>query len=133
MLFLFFEKTNLKIFSSSYKKAIMPTPNELYLYLQRRGYVHRPGNHAGYFRGRGHRHGFYTESGSMVVNQITLTEDPNYNPPPCYSGYLNMKNFRIQDLTAEEISKINKSKTLAIKGNITFARLVELLDILDSY
>ena len=111
----------------------MQTPNELYHYMDGRGYVHRPGNHAGYFPGRGHRHGFHTESGSMVMNQITLTEDPNYNPPPCYWGYLNMKNFHIKDLTPYEISKINKSKTLAIKGNITFARLVELLDILDSY
>ena len=111
----------------------MQTPNELYQYMLKRGYVHRPGNHVGYFPGRGRRHGFYTESGSMVMNQITLTEDPNYTPTRCCWGYLNMKNFRIQDLTAEEISKINKSKTLAIEGNITFARLIELLDILDSY
>ena len=76
----------------------MQTPNENFTFIYKGGVTSIVQATTQGISGRGHRHGFHTESGSMVMNQITLTEDPNYNPPPCYWGYLNMKNFHIKDL-----------------------------------
>ena len=107
------------------------TPRELKTYFETRfPEGHRPGNHLGYFPGRGKRHGFKS-GGKMVVNQLTITEDLDYTPTPCCWGYLFMNRFLVGDLRHEEIHNINKSKTMRIHS-ITFERLVELLDILDN-
>lgn len=105
------------------------TPNQVFDLLQAR-YITRPGGHLGDFPGRGRRHGFYYPSRTMVANQITLTADPTYQPTPCCWGYLNMKRFRVGDLTPQEIGNINKSQTMRIHS-ITLARLTQLLDILE--
>ena len=105
------------------------TPRELKNYFDNR----YPGGHYPgqcLYAGRGRRHGFKSH-GVNVVNQITITEDPNYNPTPCCWGYLYMKRFLVDVLTPQEIHNINKSKTMRIHS-ITFERLVELLDILDN-
>jgi hypothetical protein len=105
------------------------TPNQVFDHLKARGYRFRRGRHHGDYPGGGHRFGFYS-SGTMIANQITLTSDPTYPPTPCCWGYLNMKHFRVGDLTPQEIGNINKSQTMRIH-HITLERLTELLDILE--
>jgi len=106
------------------------TPRELKTYFDNRypgGHI--PAQHQGLYPGRGRRHRFKSH-GENVVDQLTITEDLDYNPPPCYWGYLYIE--RVLDvLTPKEIHNINKSKTMRI-DSITFERLVELLDILDN-
>ena len=106
------------------------TPNQVFDLLQARGYNIRPGKHQEDFPGRGSRVGFKSTSGTMIANQLTLTADPTYQPSPCCWGYLNMKHFRVGDLTPQEIGNINKSQTMRIH-HITLERLTELLDILE--
>ena len=106
------------------------TPNQVFDHLQARGYIVRRGRHQGDYPGGGRRYGFYSHSGIMIANQITLTADPKYEPSPCCWGYLNMKHFRVGDLNPSEIKNINKSQTMRIHS-IKFARLTELLDILE--
>ena len=64
-----------------------------------------------------------SRNGEMIINQLTIS--PN-GYAPSHLGYLNMKYFHIRDLTPEEISNINKSKTMRI-SNLTFNRLQQLL------
>ena len=108
------------------------SPSQILDAMRDRGYIIREGEHIGYFPGQGRRHSVYyrTPEGKkvMIINQITITGDTRHTPPRSYYGYLKMKNFRIEELTHEEIGNINKSKTMSIYG-ITFERLEELLNI----
>lgn len=109
------------------------SPSQILEAMRDRGYIIREGEHLGDFPGQGRRHSVYyqTPEGKkvMIINQITITGDTRHTPPRSYYGYLKMNKFKIEDLTHEEISNINKSKTMSIHG-ITFERLEELLNIL---
>ena len=80
------------------------TPRELKTYFDNR-YPggHYPGQCLYLYdvRGRGIRHTFKSH-GVNVVNQITITEDPNYNPTPSCWGYLYMERFLVGELTPKD-------------------------------
>ena len=108
------------------------SPSQILDALRERGYTIKRGGHVDDFPGQGRRHSvcYRTPEGKniVIIDQLTITGDTSYTPPRSYFGYLKMKNFRIEELTHEEIGNINKSKTMSIHG-ITFERLEELLNI----
>ena len=74
------------------------------------------------YSGGGIRHSIFKD-GKMIINQLTISP---HGYAPSHLGYLNMKYFQIKDLRPEEISNINKSKTMRI-SNLSFNRLQQLL------
>ena len=104
------------------------TPIQIRQFFEDRGFVVRERNHVGDFPGGGRRFSAHDTDGTMVMNQLTITR-PDWTPSPCCWGYLNMKKFRIGNLSPQEIQLINKSQTMRIHY-ITTERLAQLLDII---
>jgi len=98
------------------------TSSEIYNYLCT--YTGTTGSPGGP-RSGGPRYSFSKNRVVIVNHLVPTSKSPNSR------GYLNMKSFRVGDLSHEEIQHINKSQTMQIHS-ITFERFKELIHILVS-